>query len=141
MLLHNKGCHPYVPMILVVKKLIYSRTRNNTSSLTIANPKFSNCSLISDFLDLKLIMKLGPNLNLRSYLKSIGLQITRLIIFYNQTQSWRSSSSPDKSEKVKKQMLKKNTELVMLTETPTYKTLTQGFGWSKRVQRIRFISF
>ena len=68
MLLH-KGCHPIVPITLIVKKLIYSRTRNNTSSLAISNPKFSNWSLISDFLDLKLIMKLGPNLNLRSYLK------------------------------------------------------------------------
>ena len=68
MLLH-KGCHPIVPITLIVKKLIYSRTRNNTLSLAISNPKFSNRSLISDFLDLKLIMKLGPNLNLRSYLK------------------------------------------------------------------------
>ena len=68
MLLH-KGCHPIVPITLIVKKLIYSRTRNNTSNLAISNPKFSNWSLISDFLDLKLIMKLGPNLNLRSYLK------------------------------------------------------------------------
>ena len=65
----HKGCHPIVPITLIVKKLIYSRTRNNTSSLAISNPKFSNWSLISDFLDLKLIMKLGPNLNLRSYLK------------------------------------------------------------------------
>ena len=48
MLLH-KGGHPIVSNYIDCEKLIYSRTSNNTSSLAISYPRFSNWSLISDF--------------------------------------------------------------------------------------------
>ena len=48
-MLLNKGYHPIDSNYIDCEKLIYSRTRNNTSSLAISNPRFSNWSLISDF--------------------------------------------------------------------------------------------